>query len=41
LRGRFVGNAAYAARDAIQKLRKFKNNLATSDAAKPDQERPA
>jgi Acetyltransferase (GNAT) domain len=41
LRGRIVGNAAYAARDAFQKLRKFKNNLATSDTAKPDQERPA
>ena len=39
-RGWLVGQAAYTARDTFHKLRKFKNSFATSDLAKPDQDKP-
>jgi Acetyltransferase (GNAT) domain len=39
-RGLVIGTAAYGARDALQKLRKFKNKFSTNTMAIPDQERP-
>lgn len=38
LKAKLIGNAAYAARDGLQQVRRVLNNL-RSDAAKPDQER--